>query len=137
MKKTLLAAAFGAALATAPAFGPAYGASHSDPVKIGFVTTLTTPAAVIGNDMKAGFDLAIEHIGGEMGGRTLEAMALIGLGIRRLSITPASVGPVKAMIRTVDASELRGVMRDYLDHGVLDIRARLTQWAAARSIELS
>jgi phosphotransferase system, enzyme I, PtsP len=74
---------------------------------------------------------------GEMGGRTLEAMALIGLGIRRLSITPASVGPVKAMIRTVDASELRGVMRDYLDHGVLDIRARLTQWAAARSIELS
>jgi hypothetical protein len=28
-------------------------------------------------------------------------------------------------------------MRDYLDHGVLDIRARLTQWAAARSIELS
>ena len=74
MKKTLLAAAFGAALATAPAFGPAYGASHSDPVKIGFVTTLTTPAAVIGNDMKAGFDLAIEHIGGEMGGRKVEVI---------------------------------------------------------------
>ena len=32
---------------------------------------------------------------GEMGGRPLEALALIGLGIRRLSITPAAVGPIK------------------------------------------
>ena len=40
---------------------------------------------------------------GEMGGRTLEAMALIGIGIRRLSITPAAVGPIKAMIRSLDA----------------------------------
>ena len=40
---------------------------------------------------------------GEMGGRTLEAMALIGIGIRRLSITPVAVGPVKAMIRSLDA----------------------------------
>ena len=38
-----------------------------------------------------------------MGGRTLEAMALIGIGIRRLSITPVAVGPVKAMIRSLDA----------------------------------
>jgi phosphotransferase system enzyme I (PtsP) len=30
---------------------------------------------------------------GEMGGRPLEAMALIGLGIERLSITPAAIGP--------------------------------------------
>ena len=34
-----------------------------------------------------------------MGGRPLEAMALIGLGIERLSITPAAVGPIKAMVR--------------------------------------
>src|SRR5690606_17617186 len=47
---------------------------------------------------------------GEMGGRTLEALALIGLGIRRLSITPASVGPVKAMIRSTDASALSALM---------------------------
>ena len=44
---------------------------------------------------------------GEMGGRTLEAMALIGIGIRRLSITPARVGPVKAMIRSLDAGRGR------------------------------
>lgn len=39
---------------------------------------------------------------GEMGGRPLEAMALIGLGIDRLSITPAAVGPIKAMVRSLD-----------------------------------
>ena len=73
---------------------------------------------------------------GEMGGRTLEAMALVGLGIRRLSITPASVGPVKAMIRAVDAAELQALMRELLDGGARDIRARLTQWAVERNIEL-
>lgn len=36
-------------------------------VKIGFVTTLTTPAAIIGNDMKNAVDLAMEHLGGMAG----------------------------------------------------------------------
>jgi phosphotransferase system enzyme I (PtsP) len=74
---------------------------------------------------------------GEMGGRTLEAMALIGLGVRRLSITPASIGPVKAMIRSVDLAELQAEMRALLDSGVIDIRDRLTAWAAERQVELN
>ena len=41
---------------------------------------------------------------GEMGGRPLEAMALIGIGIDSFSITPAAVGPVKAMVRSLDAA---------------------------------
>jgi len=63
-------------------------------------------------------------------------MALSGRGIRRLSITPASVGPVKAMIRAINASEVQALMRDLLDGGERDIRARLTQWAEDRHIEL-
>ena len=50
-------------------FGPAGAA---DTVKIGFVTTLTTPAAVIGRDMKDAVDLAMEHIGGKMAGLDVE-----------------------------------------------------------------
>ncbi len=42
-------------------------AAVADSIKIGFVTTLTTPAAVIGNDMRDGVELALEHIGGKMG----------------------------------------------------------------------
>jgi phosphotransferase system enzyme I (PtsP) len=66
---------------------------------------------------------------GEMGGRTLEAMALIGLGIRRLSITPAAVGPIKAMIRSLDRSKLLPVMDKMLDHPPASMRAALAKWA--------
>ena len=41
-------------------------------IKIGYVTTLTTPAAVIGNDMKDAVDLAMEQLGGKMAGKTVE-----------------------------------------------------------------
>jgi len=40
----------------------------AEKVKIGFVTTLTTPGAVIGKDMKDAFDLAYDHLGGKMAG---------------------------------------------------------------------
>ncbi|MGR3804284.1 ABC transporter substrate-binding protein [Marinibacterium profundimaris] len=42
--------------------------------KIGFVTTLTTGAAVIGNDMKNAVDLAIEHLDGKAGDTTIEVI---------------------------------------------------------------
>jgi phosphotransferase system enzyme I (PtsP) len=74
---------------------------------------------------------------GEMGGRTLEAMALLGLGIRRLSITPASVGPVKAMIRSMEVKPLQEEMAAMLANGRLDIRQALTEWAEARKIEIN
>ncbi|MBM3556307.1 MAG: ABC transporter substrate-binding protein [Alphaproteobacteria bacterium] len=41
-------------------------------VKIGFVTTLSGPTATIGNDMKASADLALEHLGGKMAGKTVQ-----------------------------------------------------------------
>ncbi len=50
--------------------GPAVAAS----IKIGFVTTLTTPAAVIGNDMRDAVELALEHIGGKMGPLDVEVI---------------------------------------------------------------
>ena len=47
-------------------------ATQADAVKIGFITTLTTPAAVIGEDMKQSVELAMEHIDGKMGGKDIE-----------------------------------------------------------------
>jgi branched-chain amino acid transport system substrate-binding protein len=43
------------------------GMAQAASVKIGFVTTLTTPAGVIGEDMKNSVELALEHIGNKMG----------------------------------------------------------------------
>jgi phosphotransferase system enzyme I (PtsP) len=74
---------------------------------------------------------------GEMGGRTMEAMALLGLGVRRLSITPASVGPVKAMIRSLDLAPLKGEMSRLLADGTTNARPVLEAWAAAHKVDLS
>jgi phosphotransferase system enzyme I (PtsP) len=73
---------------------------------------------------------------GEMGGRTLEAMALIGLGIDRLSITPAAIGPVKAMIRSLDVGGLRATLPALLAAPPADMRLALTEWARKAGVEL-
>ena len=65
MVKKLVAAAVLAAAASSPA---------SADIKIGFVTTLTTPAAVIGRDMRDAVELALEHIGGRMGPAGVEVI---------------------------------------------------------------
>jgi phosphotransferase system, enzyme I, PtsP len=71
-----------------------------------------------------------------MGGKPLEAMALIGLGIERLSITPAAIGPVKAMVRSLDVSALRNAMTELLAAPPRDMRAALQQWADAHEVRI-
>ncbi len=65
MKKTALALAAAAALLASPSVG-------ADKVKIGFITTVTTPAGVIGRDMVDAVNLAMQDIGGKMGGLEVE-----------------------------------------------------------------
>ncbi|MGP1281463.1 MAG: phosphoenolpyruvate--protein phosphotransferase [Parasphingopyxis sp.] len=74
---------------------------------------------------------------GEMGGRPIEAMALIGLGVDQLSITPAAVGAIKAMIRSLDAGELRGRMDEWLAEPPPDMRQTLLDWAEQRSVAIA
>jgi branched-chain amino acid transport system substrate-binding protein len=50
----------------------ATGVAQADSVKIGFITTLTTPAGVIGEDMKNSVMLALEHIDNKMGNLDVE-----------------------------------------------------------------
>ena len=73
---------------------------------------------------------------GEMGGRGLEALALLGLGIERLSITPAAVGPIKAMIRSLDIGAARSIVSGLLESPPASIRATLGDWAASNKVEL-
>ena len=74
---------------------------------------------------------------GEMGGRPLEAMALIGLGIRRLSITPAAVGPIKALVRSIDRGAAMALMDGLLADPPADLRAALTAWAGEHSVRIA
>jgi len=71
---------------------------------------------------------------GEMAGRPLEAMALIGLGAENFSITPAGVGPMKAMVRSLDAAAIRGRMEQLLAKPPKDMRKALGDWARRHSV---
>jgi branched-chain amino acid transport system substrate-binding protein len=62
MRTVLLAAGAALMLATAPA------AAQQKTIKIGFVSTFSGPAAVIGNNMRDSFELALDHLGHKMGG---------------------------------------------------------------------
>ena len=73
---------------------------------------------------------------GEMAGRPLEAMALIGLGFRCISMAPASIGPVKAMILSLDAAKLTEKVEGLLEADEADIRGALTSYAEATGVQL-
>jgi branched-chain amino acid transport system substrate-binding protein len=62
---------FGAATIAALALG-LQPALAQDSVKIGFVSTFTGPQAAIGEDMRRSVELAVEHLGGKMGGKKIE-----------------------------------------------------------------
>ncbi|KHK92564.1 phosphoenolpyruvate--protein phosphotransferase [Novosphingobium malaysiense] len=79
------------------------------------------------------FDIDIS-VCGEMGGRRLEALALLGLGVRRLSITPASVGPIKEIVSRVDLGEIGAAMDGWLASPPHNLRETMAQWAADREI---
>jgi phosphotransferase system, enzyme I, PtsP len=73
---------------------------------------------------------------GEMGGRSLEALALIGLGIEQLSITPAAVGPIKAMIHSLDIGAAREVIADFIKTPPPSLRSALNDWSVENRVEL-
>jgi phosphotransferase system enzyme I (PtsP) len=74
------------------------------------------------------------RICGEMAGRPLDAMALIGIGAERFSITPAAVGPIKAMIRSLDAAALRPKMAQWLQRPPADFRRAVSDWARRHKV---
>ncbi len=73
---------------------------------------------------------------GEMAGQPLDAMALLGLGLRSLSMAPPAVGPVKMMIRSLDLGRLRVYLGGLLDLPVPSLRNKLDAFARDRSVAL-
>jgi phosphotransferase system enzyme I (PtsP) len=63
-------------------------------------------------------------------------MALIGLGIRRLSMAPASVGPVKEMVRSMNAKSVEQYVLSLLDSPRKSLRSRLKAFAIDHGVKL-
>jgi branched-chain amino acid transport system substrate-binding protein len=68
MRKALLVASAALMVATGPAM------AQQNTVKIGFISTFSGPTAVIGNNMRDSFELALDHMGRKMGGLPVEVI---------------------------------------------------------------
>jgi len=73
---------------------------------------------------------------GEMAGRPVDAMALIGLGFRSISMAPASVGPIKAMVLSLDTQKLAETLNGLVDGNCPTIRRELTEFARKENIDI-
>ena len=73
---------------------------------------------------------------GEMASSPVEAMALIGLGFRNLSMSPSAIGPIKAMIRTLDVAPLRQYLADATRHTSHSLRQKLREFARDHGVSI-
>ena len=65
---------------------------------------------------------------GEDAGRPVEALCFAAMGLRSLSMRPASIGPVKSLIRRVDLCEARAVITEARAQGAQSVRPAVMDW---------
>ena len=73
---------------------------------------------------------------GETAGRPLEAMALVAVGLRNLSMSPSAIGPVKMMVRSLDVSALSRYLDSLYDLPDHSLRSRLRDFARDHRIAI-
>jgi len=115
-----------------------FAADRGNPKVSGLYDPLSVPALrALGSIVTAGERHGVPvNLCGELAGRPLEAMALIGLGYRSISMAPASIGPVKSMVLSLDASRIAAYMRDLLQSGSASVRDELKRFAERDAVEL-
>ncbi len=69
---------------------------------------------------------------GEDAGRPVEAVCLAAMGLRSLSMRPASIGPVKHLLRQVDLAEARSVIDAARASGSMSVRPAVRSWLAGQ-----
>ncbi|MDE3078675.1 MAG: phosphoenolpyruvate--protein phosphotransferase [Paracoccaceae bacterium] len=70
---------------------------------------------------------------GEDAGRPVEALCLAAMGLRTLSMRPASIGPVKSLIRRVNLAEVRRVIDDEIRVGRTTVRPAIMDWLSRQN----
>ena len=70
---------------------------------------------------------------GEDAGRPLEAACFAALGIQTLSMRPASIAPVKHLIRRIDLKELKSVIDKARGDGLQSVRSSVVEWINLKS----
>ncbi|WP_271950469.1 phosphoenolpyruvate--protein phosphotransferase [Ruegeria faecimaris] len=65
---------------------------------------------------------------GEDAGRPVEALCLAAMGIRTLSMRPASIGPVKSVLLRADLQAVRKIISDARHRGEQSVRPAVMEW---------
>ncbi|MFL4470535.1 phosphoenolpyruvate--protein phosphotransferase [Tateyamaria armeniaca] len=65
---------------------------------------------------------------GEDAGRPVEALCLAAIGLRNLSMRPASIGPVKSLLRRSNLAEVRKVISDARHRGEMNVRPAIMEY---------
>lgn len=73
---------------------------------------------------------------GEMAGRPLEAMVLIGLGFRSLSLSAGSLDAVKLMLRSLDVGRLRAWLAEHESSSLASLRPLLLAFAQDHNVNI-
>jgi phosphotransferase system enzyme I (PtsP) len=69
---------------------------------------------------------------GEDAGRPVEALCFVAMGLRNLSMRPASIGPVKHLLRRVNLEEARDVINEARASGEQSVRGAVMEWLRTR-----
>lgn len=70
---------------------------------------------------------------GEDAGRPIEALCLAAMGLRSLSMRPASIGPVKSLLRRTNLSEVRAVIVQARERGDQSVRPAVMEYLRGQS----
>lgn len=98
-----------------------------DTLNVSFLTFLEQ---IVGRCAETGTPLSFC---GEDAGRPVEALCFAAIGLRTLSMRPASVGPVKHLLRKSDLTQVRKVIDDARAEGCQTVRPSLMEWLKSQS----
>jgi len=88
-------------------------------------------------DAAARYDVPVTMCG-ELAGRPIEALALLAIGMTRLSMGASSIGPIKEMILSLEIAPIRAAVAAALSEGAngVSIRELLVEWAARQNLPI-
>ena len=115
-----------------------YACDRGNPLLAGRYDLLSAPMLALFRQLVAACHAADMPLSicGEMAGNPIEAMVLIALGFRTLSVATTAIGPVKTMIRSLDAAALGRYLDTIGDRPEHSLRRRLEGFAQDHAVGL-
>lgn len=94
-------------------------------------SVLSAIQEIVDRARRADLDLSVC---GEMAGHPLDALALVGLGIRSLSMSPANIGPVRDAVRSADTRQVADFIDTLKNRADGSVRSSLASFARDHGI---